>query len=354
VCEVWWSKRQRLDNAPISHKAAGFTAEQFPDTAGSTVQFYVRAVDGLGAVATYPAGPIRAPFAVADGQANFARPQRSHYHDSGERRFHARHCTNVNQTNVMSTRTFLARVVDGPRVLRRRCSTEQSTRALQRHTRQFSPEFPPDDRFRVFTIHAHRPFWRRTHGQQKQEILNGTLLRAGNIPGTHPYAGRAPHAYGAASCPPHEDDSFQPLLKKWRWNDVGIGTDYYPTTATRGPQAPPRPVDLTRTFRSHTRQNSTATTSFKNHRDGRLHAFINFGSLESHGTQLDIESRQIMDVDEWLRVWLGHSFCLWAPAPLATTDSLYARPSDQKMLAFPTDMDFSFNRAPRGVGGDKT
>ena len=77
ACEVWWS----TNGGPFAHasmalQSGGNYAGTIPGySAGTIVQFYTRAVDGLGAAATYPATGTNAGalYMVADGQAELNR-----------------------------------------------------------------------------------------------------------------------------------------------------------------------------------------------------------------------------------------------------------------------------------------
>jgi hypothetical protein len=75
------------------------------------------------------------------------------------------------------------------------------------------------------------------------------------------------------------------------------------------------------------------------------------------GTNLDVQTQALMDVDEWMRSFAFES--LAGPTDAYFTGGnnhnfrLYVRPADQKVLAMPWDWDSSFNRSTSGslVGG---
>ena len=87
----------------------------------------------------------------------------------------------------------------------------------------------------------------------------------------------------------------------------------------------------------------------KNHRDADDYSrFMTFARAFSlSGTALDQSTRQFMDVDEWLRVWAHVTLCGVGDSYTFGNNHnllMYQRPSDHQILAFPVDMDFSFNR----------
>jgi len=98
----------------------------------------------------------------------------------------------------------------------------------------------------------------------------------------------------------------------------------------------------------------------KNHRQAddysRFMTFAQTFSLPS-GSALDLGTRQVMDVDEWLRAFALLSLCGIGDSYTFGNNHnllLYLRPADQKMLAFPWDMDFAFNQSPtRALIGDQ-
>src|SRR5439155_24989465 len=85
------------------------------------------------------------------------------------------------------------------------------------------------------------------------------------------------------------------------------------------------------------------------HRDGDdYRPFVTFArSLNLNGAQLDAQTRHVMDVDEWLRAWALVTLCGVGDSYTFGNNHnllMYLRPSDQEMMAFPWDMDFSFTR----------
>src|SRR5438552_14012981 len=88
----------------------------------------------------------------------------------------------------------------------------------------------------------------------------------------------------------------------------------------------------------------------KNHRDAdNYRPFMAFAKTLAlpAGSQLEQQSREVMDVDEWIRAFALVTLCGVGDSYTFGNNHnllMYLRPSDQKMLAFPWDMDFSFNR----------
>ena len=67
------------------------------------------------------------------------------------------------------------------------------------------------------------------------------------------------------------------------------------------------------------------------------------------GTALDAATKKVMDVDQWMRLFALHSLVGVADVynmGLAHNLDLYVRPSDQKVLAFPWDVDHGFYYSP--------
>ncbi len=100
----------------------------------------------------------------------------------------------------------------------------------------------------------------------------------------------------------------------------------------------------------------------KNNRDrDDYQRIIDLGKAFSEsGSALDQATQQVMDVDQWMRVMALHSLTGGADTynmGLAHNLDLYVRPDDQKVLAFPWDVDHGFFYAPSapllGLGGSR-
>ena len=370
-CNVWWSTNSGpWSNAPMTHQGAGVYRGTIPGfAAGTIVQFYVRGTDTLGAVATYPAAGTNsgALYAVADGQANLALGHnvRIILTPANVNLLHG-NAQGVNQTNVMSNANIPGTVVmDEKRAYYDvGVRLKGSERGRYSDTRvSFHLEFPPDDLFRgvhPFMLVDRSGAGDSTANKQQEILIKHILLRAGNIPSTQPdmcrvIAPRSIHTGPAIFSPRHEDEFISTAFE-----NGGDGTMweleliYYPTSANSFGYKLPQPDAVVGTDIS----NLTDDKEFyrynfilKNHRDADdYNRFITFGKTLSlaNNSQLDLESKLVMDVDEWMRVWAGVTLCGVGDTYTYGNNHnlfMYARPSDQRMLAFPVDMDFSFNQA---------
>src|SRR5439155_13826961 len=151
--------------------------------------FYVRAVDGLGAAATYPAAGSNsaALYAVNDGQANLplAHNVRVILSPANTALLHA-------FTNVMSNDNLPCTVIyDEKRAYYDMgVRLKGSERGRYSDTRvSFHLEFHPDDRFRG--LHPVMLIDRSgagdaTANKQQEIVIRHMLLHAGDIPGTQP------------------------------------------------------------------------------------------------------------------------------------------------------------------------
>jgi hypothetical protein len=150
TAQVWWSVNGGAwASAAMAHAGAGRYTGTIPaQAAGAIVQFYVRAVDSLGAAALYPAAGTNsgALYMVADGQANLALGHNVRIILSPANRdlLHA-------FTNVMSNDNLPATVIyDEKRAYYDTAvRLKGSERGRYSDTRvSFHVEFPPDDLFR--------------------------------------------------------------------------------------------------------------------------------------------------------------------------------------------------------------
>ena len=92
----------------------------------------------------------------------------------------------------------------------------------------------------------------------------------------------------------------------------------------------------------------------KNHRDAddysRFIALVQ-GLEPDRQRALDAQTRQLMDIDQWMRAYALISLC--SVGDMYTFGNnhnffIYQRPSDGKFLYFPWDMDFAFTRGTTG------
>jgi hypothetical protein len=364
AAEVWWSS----DGGPWSHAAmtddgSGQYSGTIPGLgAGALVQFYVRAVDTLGAAATYPAAGTNsgAIYAVNDGQANLSLGHNFRIVLTPANRdlLHA-------LTNVMSNDELPCTVIyDEQRAyynVRVRLKGSQRGRYSDTRT-SFHLEFPPDNLFRG--VHPVMLIDRSGAGdspdnKQQEILIRHILLRAGNIPGTQPDMARviAPfsrHTGPSILSPRHEDEFIQTA-----YENGGNGTMweleliYYPISTNQFGYKLPQPdsvlgVDIQNL--GDDKEIYRYDFIIKNHRDADDYSrFITLGKTFSvpAGPQLEGQVRQVMDIDEWARTFALESLCGVGDSYTYGNDHnlfIYVRPSDDHFVAFSVDMDFSFNR----------
>ena len=374
ACEVWWSANgSAFSHAPMSPQANDVYTGTIPGyPAGTIVQFYVRATDGWGASATYPAaGPDSgALYAVADGQANLALGHnvRVILTPANRSLLHA-------LTNVMSNENLPCTVIyDEQRAYYDMgVRLKGSERGRYSDTRvSFHLEFQPDDLFRG--VHPVMLIDRSgagdsTANKQEEIVIRHMLLHAGNIPGTQPDMCRviAPfsiHTGPSILAPRHEDKFIETAYVnggsgiEWEFELI-----YYPLTANSFGYKLPQPDDVTGPDISDLGNDQEIyryNFIIKNHRGdddySRLIALAKSFSLPS-GPALEAATEQIMDVDEWLRAFALISLCGVGDSYTFGNNHnllLYLRPSDQRILAFPWDMDFTFTQpADAALIGDQ-
>lgn len=344
---------------------------------GTVVQFYVRAVDGLGAAATYPArGPDSgALYKVNDGQANLS-PGHNVRIILTPANIDLLHGTaqGVNQTNVMSNDLLPCTVVYDEQ--RAYYDVGVHLRGSQRGRYSdvrtgFHLGFQPDDLFRG--VHPVMLIDRSgagdaTANRQEEIVLKHILNRAGGLPGTYSeisriLAPRAAHNGPAQFFPRHED-----VFVETAFPNGGDGTQfemeliYYPTTTNTFGYKNPQPDNVVGTDMTNLGDDKEIyryNFMIKNHRDlDDYSAFIALcKSWSLTGAALDSQTRQIMDIDEWMRAYALVSLC--SVGDMYTFGNnhnffIYQRPSDGKFLYFPWDMDFAFSGGTtRGLVGDQ-
>ena len=362
-CELWWSANGGAwMNAPMTHPAATAYAGTIPGyPVGTIVQFYVRAADSLGAVATFPAEGTNAGtlYAVADGQANLALGHniRIILTPANTALLHA-------LTNVMSNDKLPSTIVYDEKRAYYGVATrlKGSERGRYSDTRtSFHLTFRGNDLFRG--VHpcmlVDRSGAGDTTANKQEEILVKHILnRAGHIP--HPYydlcrviAPMSAHT-GAAIFGPRPRDEFIETAYTNGGNGYvwKLELIYYPTTANAGGYKLPTPdgvVGTDFTDLGDDKEIYRYNWILKTHREmDDFTRFITFcKTLTLSGPALDTASKQVMDVDEWLRTWALVSLCgINDSYTFGNNHNLfvYQRPSDNKMLGLPWDMDFSFNR----------
>ena len=372
--EVWWSVNSGTWNsAAMTPQGGGVYTGAIPGaSAGAIVQFYVRAVDGLGAAATFPALGTNsgALYAVADGQANLplSHNVRIVMTPSNTDLLHGT-AQGVNQTNVMSNDFLPCTVIYDEARPYYDCGVHLrgSERGRYSDTRTgFHIVFQPDDLFRG--VHPVMLIDRSgagdaTGNRQEEIILKHMLNRAGGIPGTYSEIARliAPRAIHTGPCqffPRHEDNFLETAFE-----NGGDGTlfemelIYWPTTANAFGYKNPQPdsvqgIDLANF--GDDKEPYRYNFLIKNHRDtDNYNRFIQFcKAMGQSGAAFEAQTRQVMDLDQWMRAYAMVS--LGSVGDMYTFGNnhnmfIYQRPSDGKMLYFPWDMDFTFTRGASGA-----
>ena len=364
LCELWWSTNgSPWMSTPMSNSVGTSYVGTVPGyPAGTIVQFYVRAVDSLGAAATYPAEGTNAGtlYAVADGQANLTLGHnvRIILTPANTALLHA-------MTNVMSNDKLLSTIVyDEKRAyygVETRLKGSERGRYSDIRT-SFHLSFRGNDLFRG--VHPCMLVDRSGAGdttvnKQEEILVKHILNRAGHIP--HPrydlcwvIAPMSIHT-GAAIFGPRPRDEFIETAYTNGGNGYvwKLELVYYPTTANAGGYKLPNPdgvVGTDFTDLGDDKELYRYNWILKTHREkDDFTRFITLcKTLTLTGTALDTASKQTMDVDEWLRTWALVSLCgINDSYTFGNNHNLfvYQRPSDNKMLGLPWDMDFSFNRA---------
>jgi hypothetical protein len=372
TCQLFWSVNGGASNvANMIATAGGHYVATIPgESAGAIVQFWIRG-ERLGASAFYPAaGPdAGALYAVADGQANFNAGHniRIVLTPANAALMHA-------TTNVMSNDRIPGTVIyDETRAYYNvgvRLKGSQRGRANADRI-SYHLEFPKEDPFRgvhPFMLVDRSGAGDATANKQQEILIKHILLRAGNIPSTHPDMCRViapnPVLTGSALLSPRLEDDFVETA----FENGGDGSMweleliYYLNAAQTNQfgykfvqQPPPNNDSVTSTDIGNVGNDpETYRYNFmiKMHRDqddyAPFMAFAKTWSLPAGSAALDQQSQSVMDVDEWMRVWALVTLCGVGDTYTYGNNHnlfMYLRPSDQKMVAFPADMDFSFNRA---------
>ena len=373
-CEVWWSTNTGAwSSALMTNQGGNRYAGTIPGyPAWTIVQFYVRAVDGLGAASTYPlAGPDSgALYAVADGQANLSLGHnvRLVLTPANTALLHA-------MTNVMSNDELPTTVIYDEK--RAYYGTSMRLKSSERgrpvDTRvSYHVVFPRDDLFRgvhpcMLIDRSGGEIGQGPSNKQLEIMVKHMLLRAGNIPGTYAdicrvIAPKPIHTQSALLAPRHKDEFIETAYTNggqgivWKFELI-----YYPTTADAYGYKLPNPDSVTATDiqdLGNDKEIYRYNFILKSHRNADdFSRFIPFAkTFNLTGTQLDQATRQVMDVDEWLRTWALVTLC-------GVNDSytygnnhnllFYLRPSDNKMLAFAWDMDFLSRAYNASLVGDQ-
>lgn len=369
---LWYSVNGGTWNSNAMSFDDGEYSGTIPAQSSGTVQFYVRGVDPLGIASTFPAGgpDSGALYQIADGRANLPLTHnvRIIMTASNINYMHGVAQGN-NQTNVMSNDLLPCTVVYDEQ--RAYYDIGVHLRGSQRGRYSdvrtgFHITFQPDDLF--LGQHPVMLVDRSGAGdaaanRQEEIILKHMLNRAGGLPGTysqiaHIIAPRPAHSGSAQWFPRHEDDFIETAFE-----NGGDGTMfemeliYWPTTANAAGYKLPQPdsvVGTDMTELGNDKEIYRYNFMMKNHRDTDDYSrFITMcKALSLSGTALDTATRQIMDIDQWMRAYALVSLC--SVGDMYTFGNnhnffMYQRASDGKILYFPWDMDFTFTRGSSGA-----
>ncbi|HXG48932.1 MAG TPA: lamin tail domain-containing protein, partial [Methylomirabilota bacterium] len=346
-------------------------------TAGAVVQFYVRATDSLGAAAMFPArGPDSgALYKVEDGQADLALAHNFRIVMTPDN-INLMHGTaqGVNQTNVMSNELLPCTIIYDERRVYYDCGVHLrgSQRGRYNDVRTgFHVNFQPDDLFRG--VHPVMLIDRSgagdaTGNRQEEVVIKHMLNRAGGIPGTYTeicrvLAPRSAHTGPAQLFPRHEDVMIETLHDNGNDGKMfEMELIYYPITANAAGYKNPQPdnvIGTDITDLGNDKEFYRYNFMIKNHRDADDYSgFIALAKAWSlTGEALDEQTRQLMDLDQWMRAYAIVSLCAVGDTYTFGNNHnffTYQRPSDGKFEFFPWDMDFAFSRgANAGLVGDQ-
>lgn len=365
-CDVFWSVNSGAwMSAAMTHQGGGVHTGTIPgQPAATVVQFYVRAVDTLGAAATYPARGTNsgALFKVSDGLANVALTSNVRIILTPENiNFMHGVAQGSNQTNVMSNDLVPCTVIYNEQRAYYDCGVHLRGSERGRYSdirTGYHINFPPDDLFRG--AHPVMLIDRSGAGdtasnRQEEVLLKHMLNRAGGLPGTygeicHLLAPRNVWNGSAQFFPRHEDvfvDSF--------YGDGGQQFEmeliYFPSTTNAFGYKLPQPDNVIGTDMTNLGDDKEIyryNFMLKGGRDEDDYSnFIRLCKAWSlTGTALDVQTKALMDIDQWMRAYAFVS--LGSVGDMYTFGNnhnffTYMRP-DGKFIYFPWDMDFSFNR----------
>lgn len=359
-CAVWWSVNGGAwSNAPLTLTNGVYAGTIPGQPTGRLVQFMVRAVDAFGAVSTYPAAGTNsgAFYRVNDSAADVTLT-----HNLRILMSPANVALQYATTNVMSNENLPCTVIYDERQVYydmavRLKSSERGRVDAGRIS--FHLEFNPDDRFRG--VHPVVLLDRSVGGMRlplEEMLLKHMLGRAG-VPAVSSDLSRviAPQSAqtGMAILSPRFEDQFIAAA----YANGGDGTlhelelTYYPQTANAAGYKLPAPdavqgVDVTDL--GDDKETYRYNFIIKNHRSVDDYSpLINFAKgWNLNGTALETQTRLTMDVDEWLAAYalislggVGDMYSFGGSHNLMA----YIRPSDNRVLYFPWDMDFLFSQS---------
>ncbi len=369
-CQVFWSAAgAAFSSAPMTLQPDGLFSATIPGyAAGTVVQFYVRGVDGQGAVATFPAraGNGGALYKVNDGQANLSLQHtfRIITTPANAALLHA-------DTNLMSNDNLPCTVVYDERIAYYEVGLRLKGSFYGRPNSSrvgFHLAFQPDQLFRG--VHPVMGMDRRPgdNSPRNEEIVVRHIAQvAGGVPVMYldivgVLSPRGTENGAALITPSYEDEFIDSAFENGGdGNLFEMDGIYYSSSANAAgyklPSGPTQFVEMTdrgndkEPYRyNYIRKNNSAQDDYS--------SFIVLAkAFALSGTALETQTKQLMDLDEWLRAYAVLTLCgvddtysFW----LEHNMMMYFRPSDHKAVYLMWDSDFSFARsATSTIVGDK-
>ncbi|HWI58987.1 MAG TPA: lamin tail domain-containing protein, partial [Bacillota bacterium] len=363
-CVVWWATNGgAFFHATMLPQGGGLFTGTLPGyPAGTLVQFYVQAVDELGAVATYPAGgqASGAFYRVADGKANLSLG-----HNFRLLLTPANWALLRASTNLMSNATLPCTLIYDEQRAYYDLGVRLKGSLMGRYndTRpSFHVEFQPDDLFRgvhpvLLLDCSGRP---GSANQQEEIVVHHMILHAGGIPFPQPDLGQVIPPFETATgpaviLPRHEDEFLETAYDHGGQGNMWLmEMIYYMTTTNQyGYKLPQSPSLMGVDIEDLGDDKETYRYNFilRNHHSADDYSrFIPFAKTLDlpSGPLLEAQTKQVMDVDEWLRVFAMVSLSGendWYTFGNNHNFIMYERPSDHKLLAFPWDVEQLFRRS---------
>ncbi|MDB6113049.1 MAG: CotH protein [Pedosphaera sp.] len=360
ACAAWWSVNGGAwSNSPMQLTNGAFKGTIPGLPINSLVQFYVRAVDGLGAVSTFPARGANAGafYRVYDGLANVPLA-----HNLRILMSPANFALQYATTNLMSNENLPCTVIYDERqayydMAVRLKSSERGRVAADRIG--FHLEFNPHDLFRgVHPVLLVDRSGGGTRPALEEIVLKHMAVHAGvpelNSDLCRVIAPQSAQNGMAILCPRYEDNFIGGAF-----TNGGNGSlfeyelTYYPGTADAGSYKLPSPDSVQGADFSDLGGDKEAyryNFILKNHRSvDDYSTLVNLAKICSlNVSALDTQTRPAMDLDEWLSAYAIVSLCgVGDMYTFGGNHNLiaYVRPDDGKVLYFPWDMDFSFSQA---------
>jgi hypothetical protein len=369
-CQLFWSANGGpFSSTAMTRRSDGVYAAAIPGySAGSLVQFYVRAVDGLGAATMFPArGPNSGAFyKVNDGQANLSmgHNMRILVTPAHAALLHA-------DTNVMSNARLPSTLIYDERIayydLDLRLKGSMNGRPHSARV-GFHLTFQPDQLFRG--VHPAMGMDRRPGDnlpRNEEIVVRHAALHAGGVPTMQMDICRVLAPRNTETGPAILTPSYEDVFIETSFENGGDGAlyelelIYYSRTANAEGYKLPQPnstqgIEIT----DHGNDKERYRYNFvrKNKRDADDYSdFMAFAKpFGLSGTALETQTRQMMDIDQWLRAYsiitlfgVNDTYSFWLNHNLM----IYFRPADQKAVYLMWDSDFAFARsATSAIVGD--